>query len=129
MVVGRLMGSPGRTRAHFLKTFLQRSDLLCTSSPAADDPDALLQTNATSSQQRLSRPPPLPASRSCHNPGVMTHVSETSAVITGRMPWVPWVLSEALTRLPWHRDWGGAGARQGRTTEGEASPPRGPSEV
>lgn len=85
----------------------------------------LLPTTATSSQQRLSRLPPLPAPLSCHNPGVMTHVSETSAVITGRMPSVPWVFAEALTRLPsQHRGESGAGARWGRTARGRSTNPR-----
>lgn len=81
-----LTKSLGQTWANFLKSCLQLSALFSPHLlPCCRRPKCSAYT--TSSLERLSPPPPPTClTRSCHNPGVMTHVSVISALITGRIP-------------------------------------------
>lgn len=96
---GRLTQSPGQIRQSLQKvaSAVQPS----VPPPRSSQAGTPHRCDVSSASHHLTQ--------SCHSLWVMTLVSGTSAVMMGRMSSVPWALSEAMTRLPWH----GGGAGQG----------------
>lgn len=91
---GRMMGSLGQAQQTSLKVASTSQAPLCVSSLAVESPNALLQTDTTTSSSPC-------LIQSCHRPRVMTLEDQQSASPRG-MLLVFWLLPGVTTRVSWY---------------------------